>query len=77
MVKELVNVEANIEHRDEYGKTPMNYASKMVKEVLEDVKIANKKRAFIQKLRVERRVEGVTAVKEELIEVDKEPEKKG
>ncbi len=54
IVEELVKAGGNVEQKDKFGKTPMDYArnNKEIKEVLENVKIANKQREFIEKIRV-------------------------
>ncbi len=42
---------ANVEQKDKYGKTPMDYAEndKEITEMLENIKIANKQRKYIEK----------------------------
>lgn len=74
IVKELVKAGGDAEQKDRYGKTPMYYAknNKKIMEVL-DNNIAKKQGEFLEKIKVERTVEGV--VKEELTEVDEELEK--
>src|SRR6266576_774312 len=70
IVEELVKAGANLEQKDKFGKTAMYYArnNKEIKEVLENVKIANKQREFIERIRVvsESTAAGVIAAKEEL-----------
>lgn len=74
IVEELVKAGANIEQKDKSGKTPMDYArnNKEIKEVLENVKMANKQREFIERIRVvsESTAVGVIVAKEELKEED-------
>nr|WP_264707644.1 ankyrin repeat domain-containing protein [Wolbachia endosymbiont (group A) of Acrocera orbiculus] len=74
IIKELVKAGANVEQKDKYGKTPMDYArnNKEIKEVLENVKMANKQREFIERIRVvsESTAAGVIVAKEELETVD-------
>lgn len=76
IVKELVKAGGDAEQKDRFGKTPMYYAknSKGVMEVL-DNNIAKKQGEFLEKIKVERTVEGVIVVKKDLAEVDKELEK--
>ncbi|WP_245611047.1 MULTISPECIES: ankyrin repeat domain-containing protein [unclassified Wolbachia] len=67
IVEELVKAGAGVEQKDEFGKTPIDYAknNKEIKEVLENVKIANKQREFIERTR-----ESMAAgVKEELVDL--------
>jgi len=54
IVEELVKAGANVEQKDKFGKTPMYYArnNKEIKEALENVKMANKQREFIEKNRI-------------------------
>ncbi|WP_265026792.1 MULTISPECIES: ankyrin repeat domain-containing protein [unclassified Wolbachia] len=69
IIKELVKAGANIEQKDKFGKTAMYYTRKNKKiiEVLENVKMANKQREFIEKIKT---VSESTAagVKEELVD---------
>ncbi|WP_341814691.1 MULTISPECIES: ankyrin repeat domain-containing protein [unclassified Wolbachia] len=72
IVEELVKAGANIEQKDKFGKTAMYYArnNKEIKEVLENVKMANKQREFIERVRVvsESTAAGVIVAKEELVD---------
>ncbi|WP_370273039.1 ankyrin repeat domain-containing protein [Wolbachia endosymbiont of Oedothorax gibbosus] len=74
IVEELVKAGANIEQKDKYGKTAMDYvrSNKEITEVLENVKMANKQREFIERVRVvsESTAAGVIEAKEELETVD-------
>ncbi|GFQ72440.1 ankyrin repeat domain protein [Trichonephila clavata] len=76
IVEELVKAGANIEQKDKSGKTPIDYArnNKEIKEMLENVKIANKQGEFLEKLVVvsESTVAGVIMAKEELKNMDEE-----
>ena len=76
IVEELVKAGANVEQKDKFGKTAMDYArnNKEIKEVLENVKIANKQGEFLEKLVVvsESTVAGVIMAKEELKNMDEE-----
>ena len=49
IVEELVKAGGNVEQKDKFGKTAVYYArnNKEIKEVLENVKMANKQRDFI------------------------------
>ncbi|WP_264719179.1 ankyrin repeat domain-containing protein [Wolbachia endosymbiont (group A) of Lasioglossum morio] len=72
IVEELVKAGANIEQKDKFGKTPMDYArnNKEIIEVLENVKMANKQREFIERGLYP--AAGVIVAKEELETVDEE-----
>lgn len=74
IVEELVKAGANVEQKDKFGKTSIDYArsNKEIIEVLENVKMANKQREFIERVRVvsESTAAGVIEAKEELETVD-------
>lgn len=68
-----------LEQKDKSSKTPIDYArnNKEIKEVLENVKMANKQREFIERIRVvsENTAAGVIVAKEELKELETVDEK--
>lgn len=69
IVEELVKTGENVEQKDKFGKTPMDHASnnKEIKEVLGNVKIANKQREFEEKIKKNVSESTEVGVKEELV----------